>query len=67
MSDKIKLWLTGAVTVLSALVAAVAGLYPPEEVPEWARITTAVGGSLVAALGALGFRSKLVATKAKKK
>ena len=61
MSDTNKLRLTWGVTILSALVAAVAGLYPIEDIPEWARVSTTIGGAVIVALGALGIKSQLKA------
>lgn len=62
-------YLSLVATILGAVLAALGAVFPeltsdPEEVPEWVRIVSILGGSIMSALGTLGYaasRSKVKA------
>jgi len=64
MNDKVKFYLKATAAVVGAVVAAVAGFYPPESTPEWARLVVIIGGGLTTTLTSLSMQHVAKANKA---
>lgn len=60
---KTELWVTAVAMAIGVVLSVLSQVWPEGSMPEWARITSIIGGSLLTALSALGYTISRTALK----